>query len=191
LFWRRKKREDQKKLEATEIYETIDEVAKKLELKEGEKVLEALPRYIGVRDFDPTHAFSCDSVRDKVTTWRLGAFIITNMHLIFKQLEEDGNFNTILNIPLKKVYTAEVGEIFGVKEKHLEICSDLGSFEFKGVDNEGIYKIAEALQNLCDNARQAELEAEFPTTIMIPCEYCKARNKPDATFCVNCGALLK
>lgn len=189
MFWRKRKQEKQKKFKATEILEIINDVVKRLELKEGEKVSGALPIYIGVRDnFDPTHSFSCGSARDKVTTWRLGAFMSTNMRLIFKQLEEDGSFSTILNIPLEKVYTIEVG---GVKEKHLEICWDMGSFEFKGFDNEEIYGFAEALQTVCDIARQIRLEAEFPAISMTTCSYCGARNKPDATFCVNCGALLK
>jgi len=74
------KQERQKKFKTTEILEIIDDVVKRLELKEGEKVSGALPIHIGVRDnFDPTHSFSCGSARDKVTTWRLGAFMSTNM----------------------------------------------------------------------------------------------------------------
>lgn len=65
---------------------------------------------------------------------------------------------TILNVPLEGVYTVEVG---GVEEKHLEVCCDAGSFEFKGFNNERIYRIAEGLQALCDDARQVEREALF------------------------------
>lgn len=167
----------------------INDVASKLELREGEKVLGALPCHIGAReDFDPTHSFSCGSVRDMVKGWRLGAFINTTMRLIFKRLEEDGTSSTILNVPLQGVYTVEVS---GVEEKHLEICCDAGSFEFNGFDNEGIYKIAEVLQVLCDSARQVERGALFPATSMIVCQYCGARNKWDATHCANCGALIK
>ena len=188
MFWRKRKQEKQKEFKAAEIVEIIDDVVKRLELKEGEKVIGALPIYIGVRDFDPTHSFSCGSVRDKVTKWRLGAFINTTVRGQYQAPGGDGRFSTILNVPLENVYEAEVS---GVKEKHLEICTDAGSFEFKGFDNEGIYNIAEGLQDLCDAAREIERETEFPTISMITCPYCEARNKPDATFCVNCGALLK
>jgi hypothetical protein len=185
LFWR-KKTEDQPEFKATDVLEMVNAVVKKLELREGEEVLGALPAYIGVRDFDPAHSFSCGSVRDKVTSWRLGAFINTTQRLIFKQLEEDGSLSrTILNVPLKGIYTVEVSE---VEEKHLEMCTDAGSFEFKGfVDDEGTYKIAEALQNLSDSARNAE----YPRLSVIKCEYCGAKNKPDSTYCVNCGALIR
>jgi hypothetical protein len=166
----------------------VNEVVKKLELREGEEVLGALPVYIGLRDFDPTHSFSCGSVRDKVTSWRLGAFINTTQRLIFKQLEEDGSSSrTILNVPLKGIYSVEVS---GVEEKHLEMCTDAGSFEFKGFDNERIYEIAELIQTLCDNARQTELASGFPAVSIITCKYCGAKNKSDTTYCIHCGALL-
>jgi len=188
LFRKKGKQEKSRTFTGSKIIDIINDVVSKLELKEGEKVIGALPIYIGVRDFDPTHSFSCGSVRDKVKTWRLGAFINTNMCLIFKRLEEDGKFSTVLNAPLRGVCTVEVS---GVEEKHLEICCDAGSFEFKGFDDEGIYKIAEGLQVLCDSARQVEREALLPTTSMIVCQYCGARNKWDAVHCANCGALIK
>ena len=189
MFGKKGKQEKSRTFTGSEITDIINDVVSKLELKEGEKVAGALPIHIGVReDFDPTHSFSCGSARDRVKMWRLGAFIQTNMRLIFKRLEEDGTSSTILNVPLEGVYTVEVS---GVEEKHLEICCDAGSFEFKGFDNEGIYRIAEGLQVLCDYARQVEREALFPTTSMTVCQYCGARNKWDATNCVNCGALIK
>lgn len=189
MFWKKGKREESRTFTSSEIMGMIDDVVSKLELRDGEKVIGALPFQIGVReDFDPTHSFSCGSVRDKVKMWRLGVLINTTMHLIFKKLEEDGTFSTILNVPLQGVYTAEVS---GVEEKHLEICCDAGSFEFKFFDNEGIYKIAESIQDLCDSARQIEAGASFPTTSIVVCQYCSARNKWDATNCVHCGALIK
>lgn len=188
MFWKKGKQEKSRTFTGSEIMDIINDVVGKLELKEGEKVAGALPIHIGVRDFNPTHSLSCASVRSEVKMWRLGAFIQTNMRLIFKRLEEDGTFSTILNVSLRGVYTVEVS---GVEEKHLEICCDAGSFEFKGFDKEGIYIIAEGLQVLCDYARQVEREALFPTTSMIVCQYCGARNKWDATNCVNCGALIK
>lgn len=188
LFWKKGKQEKGKTFSGSEMMEAINDVVNKLELEERETVIGALPIYVGVRDFDPTHSLSCGSVRDKVKMWRLGAFINTNMRLMFKELEEDGKFSTILNVSLQGVYTVEVS---GVEEKHLEVCCDAGSFEFKGFDNEGIYKIAEGLQALCDSARQTERESLFPAINMVVCQYCGARNKWDATYCVNCGALIK
>jgi ribosomal protein L40E len=195
MFWKKRKGETSKKRETSktytgpEIMDIIDNIASRLDLKEGEKVVGALPIHIGVReDFDPTHSFSCGSVRDKVKMWRLGAFIQTSERLIFKRLEDDETSTTILNIPLEAVYTVEVS---GVEEKQLEICCDAGSFEFKGFDKEGIYKISEALQYLSDYARQAKREALYPATVVTICKYCGARNKGDATYCVNCGALVK
>jgi hypothetical protein len=160
VFWKKRKQERSRTFTGHEITGIVDDIASKLELKEGEKVLGgALPIHIGVReDFDPTHSFSCGSARDKVKMRRLGAFIQTNMRLIFKRLEEDGISRTILNVPLEGVYTVEVG---GVEEKHSEVCCEAGSFEFKGFNNERIYRIAEGLQALCDNARQVEREALF------------------------------
>lgn len=131
---------------------------------------------------------SCASVRGDVR-WKFGVFINTNKRFIIKRLEEDESFSTVLNIPLEGLYEATVG---GVERKQIEILTDAGSFEFRlfGGD-EGIYKIAEVLQEICDAAREAKREAEFPAIGMITCQYCGARNKLDVTFCVNCGALLK
>lgn len=190
MFWKKGKQEKSRTFTAPEIIGIVNDVASKVELKEGETKPNVLPAQIGVReDFDPSHSFSCGSVRDQIRTWRLGAFMTTNMRLIFKRMEENGTFSTVLNIPLEKVYTFEVS---GLDEKHLEICCDAGSFEFKGVGNdEGIYTFAEALQALCDSTRQVERETLFPTTSMTVCQYCGARNKWDATNCVHCGALIK
>lgn len=162
---------------------------KTLPLDEDEKVVGALPIYIGSREsFDPTHSYSCASVRDRITGWRLGGFITTSKHLMFRQFKEDRGFFTALKVPLEGVYTLEVS---GVQEKRLEVCTDAGSFEFKGFDDEGIYRFRDSIQELADVTRECKREEEFPATSMVVCEYCQVRNSADASFCVNCGAPIK
>lgn len=167
----------------TNYWEDLDSLSKKLELNEGEKVTGALPIYVGVRDFDPTHSYSCDSVREKISEWRIGAFIETSKRLTFKQREEDGTFHTVLNVPLAKIYTVEVS---GVADKRLEICTSAGSFEFRGFNPETIYKFADSLQDTCDFARRKSMML----VNLVVCKYCSAKNNPGATYCKHCGALL-
>lgn len=139
-FFKRKKKEQERKKEfkPAEILSIIEEDVRTLALDEGEKVVGGLPIYMGIReDFDPTHSFSCASVRDKITKWRLGSFITTSKHLIFRLMEEDMSFTTSLKLPFEGIYEVEVS---GVKEKRLEFCTDAGSFEFKGFDSDGAYR---------------------------------------------------
>lgn len=172
-----------------ELLNLIDKDVQTLTLDEDEKVVGAAPIHMGIRDeFDPTHSYSCGSVRDKISKWRLGAFITTSKHLIFRQMEENMSFTTALKVPLEGIYEVEVS---GVREKRLEFCTDAGSFEFKGFDDERIYDFQKALQDLSDIARQQKWEREFPTIPLVICKYCGVKNKADASFCVNCGAPIK
>jgi len=69
LFWKKGKQEKSRTFTASKVVDIVNDVASKLELKEREKDPRALPIRIGVReDFDPTHSFSCSSVRDKIKT---------------------------------------------------------------------------------------------------------------------------
>lgn len=190
MFKRGKRKEKTSEVLGTaETFDLINRDVKALPLDEGEKVIGALPIYIGGREsFDPTHSYSCASVRDEITGWRLGAFVTTSKHLMFRQFRADRSFFTALKVPLEGVYTVEVS---GIQEKRLELCTDAGSFEFKGFGDDGIYRFRESIQTLADVTRQCKREKEFPTTSMVVCEYCQVRNEPDASFCVNCGAPIK
>ena len=161
---------------------TIVEGAKKeLKLEEDEELLGIIPAYCGVRDFDPSHSFSCSSMRDKVAQWRIGAFINTTRYLMFRQIEEDLSFTTIFRVLLEKIYEVEVG--IGAMGKQLELCTEEGSFEvrFEGTEPDFVYRIRELLINLL------HLE-EQPT--VVTCEYCSVRQY-DASFCIHCGAPLR
>lgn len=187
--WEKRKKKTNGVLGTVETFDLIDRDAKALPLDEGEKVVGALPIYIGGREgFDPTHPYSCASVRDKITSWKLGAFITTSKHLLFRQFREDRSFFTALKVPLEGVYTVEVS---GIQQKRLEICTDAGSFEFKGFDDDDIYRFRDSIQELADMMRQFKREEELPTRSMVLCEYCQVKNEADASFCVNCGAPLR
>ena len=103
-------------------------------------------------------------------------------------MNEDTSFRTLLKIPWENVYEVEVS---GLKEKKMEFCTDAGSFEFKGWDNEGIYNFRKALLETIEFAKEREREREFPTIPVVSCSYCGRKNRADKEFCYNCGAPLE
>ncbi len=186
-FLKKKKQQDNNKvLSIQEVKEILERDAQTLSLAEDEKLLGTLPIYMGIRDhINPTHSYSCSSVRSDIEGWRLGGFITTTKYFIFRRMNEDRSFSTAIKVPLEGIYEVEVS---GLDEKRLELLTDAGSFEFTGWDNESIYNFKEVFEKTIEFTKNEKSKREFPSVQVVTCQYCKTKNRAVDGKCSRCGA---
>jgi hypothetical protein len=147
-FFKKKKIKD-KNLDSVRFSDAkvfLEKDAAQLPLENDEELIGVIPAFIGVRDdFDPTHSYSCGSARDKNVGWKLGGFVTTSKHFIFRKMNADKTLFTAFEIPIERIRGIEIS---GTDEKQLELLTNVGSFEFKFSDNERLYAFREVLEQL-------------------------------------------
>jgi hypothetical protein len=133
----------------------LEKDASLLPLESDEELIGVVPAYIGNRDdFDPTHSYSCSSAREKNKGWKLGGFITTSKHFIFRKVNTDKTLFTAFEIPIERIYGIEIS---GANEKQLELLTNVGSFEFKFGDNDQLYAFREVLEQLSIKRKKQKL----------------------------------
>lgn len=133
----------------------------------------------------------------------LGLLVFTNDNMIFMDVVKHGVFSRnysasqSIRVPLEQITGLSTG---GTMIKHLKVHTADQEFKFEYVWREGkrtpIHDVVSEIQDLLKKARDEKkkvAEQVLAGTLapkFVYCKYCGAKNKADASLCVNCNALL-